>query len=540
MADPSPLESPDTSGIEISRANLIAQQQRLMSLLDERSKPNPLEFWSTLAGAAANSGNYGTQTLASLGAGAGLANRQQQEKELTGAQMRMEIANSQDQMAREQGMYKALQNVMGGSDVSAGVANTLGINRDQRSVLSGLSPRDRQILLSRASTGRMEDIREVQKTLSGMVAENAKVPDAVKTMNNYVSMLPTDAQASARRVAAQINLLGNPKDYVEAFIRIGEAINGGKADVGMLQEFSSTLAGLASGKVGANPPAPDVRQPVATPAPQAMVPPTGESAIAAQRELDRLRILQDELIAKPNDPDLPKLIEEQKKKIASMLPSAQGRTPLPLTMQREVEQDRIKKQQDADIARQAEMEKSWSTGAETANRDRQNAELTYKLVERNPSGFGLLSKPGWDKALASLAETGVRIGPYNVSIADIQGAMLKAGSYTQQDIDTVTKVQQLAIQTQLALASQAKGSVSNYEDRLFQAAGISISDSPKVIQYKTQLVIARSEAVQKIWSEWQKFKKTGGNIDDFRASDKYKSIQDQYEKNLDATFKAYK
>ena len=94
MADPSPLESPDTSGIEISRANLIAQQQRLMSLLDERSKPNPLEFFSTLAGAAANSGNYGTQTLASLGAGAGLANRQQQEKELTGAQMRMEIANS--------------------------------------------------------------------------------------------------------------------------------------------------------------------------------------------------------------------------------------------------------------------------------------------------------------------------------------------------------------------------------------------------------------------------------------------------------------
>jgi hypothetical protein len=447
----------------------------------------------------------------------------------------MEIANSQDQMAREQGMYKALQSIMGGAGVSAAAANTLGLNVDEQSVLSKMSPTDRRILLSRASTGKIEDVKEVLKTLSGMVAENAKVPDAVKAMNSYVSMLPPDAQAPARRVAAQINLLGNPKDYVEAFIKIGEAINGGKADVGLLQDFSNTLAWLASGNVGTKPP--DVRQP---PAPQVIPPSADGSAITVKRESDALRILEQEFQSNPNDPDLPRLIDAQKKKIASMSPSAQGRTPLPLTMQREVEQDRQRKSQEADIARQAEMEKSWSTGAETANRDRQNAELTYKLVKENPSGFGLLNKPGWDKALAYLAEQGLRVGPYNVSIADIQGAMLRAGGYSQQDIDSVTKVQQLAIQTQLALASQAKGSVSNYEDRLFQAAGIAISDSPKVIQYKTQLVIARSEAVQKIWSEWQKFKKTGGNIDDFRSSDQYKSIQDKYEKNLDATFKAYK
>jgi len=391
-------------------------------------------------------------------------------------------------------------------------------------------------------SGKMEDMKEVLKTIRGMVAEKAKVPDAVKTLNNSISALPNNLQDDARKTAAVAAVYGNQRDNIKALTDLSASFIKGDIDENSFLRNSANLRRFINPESASTPastPAPTIVPKAAPRAPSA-----GAPAITVERELDALRILEEELQSNPRDTDLPRLIDAQKKRIASMQnttgATASARPDLPIAAKRELETDRIKKQQDADIARQAEMEKAWSTGAETANRDRQNAELTYKLVKENPSGFGLLNKPGWDKALAYLAEQGLRVGPYNVSIADIQGAMLRAGGYSQEDIDSVTKVQQLAIQTQLALASQAKGSVSNYEDRLFQSAGISISDSPKVIQYKTQLVIARSEAVQKIWSEWQRFKKTGGNIDDFRSSDQYKSIQDKYEKNLDATFKAYK
>ena len=119
--DASPI-APDASGIEASRANLVAQQQRLMELLDERSKPSSLDWWSTMAGSLANSGKSGWDALAAAGVGTGLANKQQQAKELTGAQMRMEIANSiLGQRERMYGM-DVLKKSMNGDSGQEGVA----------------------------------------------------------------------------------------------------------------------------------------------------------------------------------------------------------------------------------------------------------------------------------------------------------------------------------------------------------------------------------------------------------------------------------
>lgn len=132
MAELSPLETqmPETSSLEASRASLIAQQQRLMDELEQRAKPKPLDFWSTLAGAAANSGNWGSQTLAALGAGAGLADRQQEAKELTAAQMRAEVASSMlGQRERMYGMdvlKKSMNGDSGQGGSPAGTAETSG------------------------------------------------------------------------------------------------------------------------------------------------------------------------------------------------------------------------------------------------------------------------------------------------------------------------------------------------------------------------------------------------------------------------------
>jgi hypothetical protein len=541
MNNASPLEQvTDTSSVDTARASLVAQQQRLMDLLEERSKPTALDYWSTMAGALAGSGKSGYDALASAGAGSGLAVRQQDEKAITLAKMRADVANAMLGQAERQGLLRSVQGLFGGQGGGgSSVAPSISINAAQQSVFDSLPQRDKQVLLARISSGDPTEIHNVLKELSGEALKRSGPSDVMKTTNFYIASLPQEIQASARETASQIAVFGNPREYSEQLIKLGQAYTKGEITKADYDAQSAQMRSMMT-------PRATTAQPT-VPSTTSMSKMAGSTAEVLQSlsriedpamRMDALRAYMTQLesegpvrFGQGVTPATPSNV---------MKPTESPSTDLPIATQRDIVAEGIKATQKADIDRRAKMEESWSTAAERSTTDRQNAKLTYDLVKANPSGFGLLNKPGWDKALAYLAEEGIRVGPYNISVADIQGAMRRAGGYTQADLDAVTKVQQLAIQTQLALASQAKGSVSNYEDRLFQAAGISINDSPKVIQYKTELVRARADMLQKTWTEWNKYKRTGGNIDDFRDSSMFKSLQSEYDKNLDSIFKAYK
>jgi hypothetical protein len=495
MAELSPLESPDTSGIETSRANLIAQQQRLMSLLEERAKPNPLDFWSTLAGAAANSGNWGSQTLAALGAGAGLADRQQEAKEITSAQMRMEIANSQDQMAREQGMYKALQSIMGGSGVSAGAANTLGLNVDEQSVLSNMSSADRRILLSRASTGRMEDIKEVHKILSGMVAENAKVPDAVKTMNNYIAMLPPEARAAARSQAAQMGLIPGQeqKDYSTPFGTFKMT----PYDYSKFQLAQSKGAGrewLESYRSG-------------NAAPSASVPATvGPAGMPS---------------------------EEQKKIIQTG------------------SEERAKK--DAEFS--ALTRSNIFSAADVAPRLSSLAQSNMQLIQDNPDAVGVLSGGGVGNAVLGLLSK-IRIGGQaagaDFDTSGIEKAIRDIGptklpnenkdvyeARRQRNIDASLQIVRNLAEMELNFAKsfmKGQGAVSNMERNITRALGGNISDSRTALMAKNDLLIITADADEKIrdaYVDWAN-KNPNKGAEYFKGSEEEKSIRNEYNAKVTA------
>jgi hypothetical protein len=210
MAELSPLESPDTSGIETSRANLIAQQQRLMSLLDERAKPNPLDFFSTLAGAAANSGNWGSQTLAAVGAGAGLADRQQEAKEITSAQMRMEIANSQDQMARQNLLSNELRKTLAqpGTYQESGMGATGG---------------SRYLALM-----AITDPSKALEKLAGVDAKNMELPPALLIFRDALAKIPANERPEAIRQWATTQLRGDPNLKYKALTDLNDAYSSRK------------------------------------------------------------------------------------------------------------------------------------------------------------------------------------------------------------------------------------------------------------------------------------------------------------------------
>jgi hypothetical protein len=100
-----------------ARANLMAQQQRLMADLEERSKPKPADFWAALARGFSSPDSK--LFSGGIGAAAGELQRQQEmqgNKEIQVAQMREAIARQQLGMEKEifeEKRARGLENAIG-------------------------------------------------------------------------------------------------------------------------------------------------------------------------------------------------------------------------------------------------------------------------------------------------------------------------------------------------------------------------------------------------------------------------------------------
>jgi hypothetical protein len=161
-----------------------------------------------------------------------------------------------------------------------------------------------------------------------------------------------------------------------------------------------------------------------------------------------------------------------------------------------------------------------------------DANAVFDLAEKNPAAMGVLSKPGIGNAVLLSIENAIRVGNFSIGMADLQTAIRNAGG-TQQDIDAAAAVGQIAVRLSLALAEGVKGSVSNYEQGLFQQASFSKNDSPLLLKYKSELMRARGEIQKFLWNKYLEFEKTGkGNIEDFKSSREYQSYKDQYDASL--------
>jgi hypothetical protein len=365
------------------------------------------------------------------------------------------------------------------------------------SVLDSLSPSDRQALIAQAMSGKMEDMKEVLKTIRGMVAEKAKVPDAVKTMNNYIAMLPPEAQASARSQAAQMGLIPGQeqKDYSTPFGTFKMT----PYDYSKFQSAQSKGIGrewIEAYRSGSIPPASNGSVP-------SVVAPPG------------MQTEENKAIAKAGS-------EERAKKDAEF--SALTRSNI-------------------------------FSAADVAPRLSSLAQSNMQLIQDNPDAVGVLSGGGVGNAILGLLSK-IRIGGQaagaDFDTSGIEKAIKDIGptklpnenkdvyeARRQRNIDASLQIVRNLAEMELNFAKsfmKGQGTVSNMERNITRALGGNISDSRTALMAKNDLLIITADADEKIrdaYVDWAN-KNPNKGAEYFKGSEEEKSIRNEYNAKVTA------
>jgi len=541
---------------QAERDKLYQVQTELMKQIEERSKPNPSAFWAAMA---RGFGNPNTPSFAGGAAGfAGNLQASQEEERkraIETAQMRMQLAQAQLAAKRSDVVGQALFGDQAGAKGNIdSIAQSAGVSP---SVVREMPTDVKKAVILQWMQG---DEKGAVDTMAKFALENAKIPDQMKIQQWNISQFPPSLRPMIQQFIANNAVFGSPIDRTRAFTEIDKLVDEGvisrqQGDIykgslspEILVKPVGTFSATTVQPSPASSPtvAPAISAPAAKPAPTST--PAGFPKVSFEeqkrRDEGRVKILQREMAAeqeKLNSPD-PEVrrtaqnnIDSLNRELGKAKPAEQPQTKRERELQSAEDTERMK----AVVKRQSELESVWSDDAERSRDEIRDAKTVHKVVGENPSGFGLLSKPG--SALAYAAQAGFRIGDKSVGINDLEQSLLRSGKFTQQEINAVSIVHQIALKWQLAVASAQKGAVSNYERTLFGQAGLNVSDDPKIIQYKSALIDAQARNRQEIWKKYQEFKENNkrSNIDDFKQSNTFLELQKQYDQKLDRIREAY-
>lgn len=229
-------------------------------------------------------------------------------------------------------------------------------------------------------------------------------------------------------------------------------------------------------------------------------------------------------------------------------PTVEGEEPITGTptegktkSQRETEKTIREERAKSDIKRDEEEKKNIFSRQEQANSSllpTAKALYSYASNPETAKAFDYLNKQGLMSAAVSLAENGITVGNWRIGLTDVKKALRQAGfdKASQKDIDTVQIASQYITRLQLDMAkADAKGSISNYEDQLFERANISSNDTAKIVAMKSELLIQKArmdDFIANKYSEWAK-KNPQGYVSDFKQTPEFRKLLNQYNKKLD-------
>lgn len=478
------------------RQELLATQQRLIESLESRVSGPQEMLWSlaqafsapTRTGSFGESFGHATQALGQF-----QGQQRQQMSEI--AKMRAEMAAQQVGMAKEDvelaranEVSRGLQQMIGGTATESGAASAIPSN------------------IAAAIKNRLavNDIKGAQDLYEKYIMESEKKPEKVKEFEYYLGQLQSPAAKTiAQQLAANNYFLGSPADRAKAILDIRKAIDEGTipAKEGNILIQGMTMIGGATEQA-----APQAVKPAATPSSFPRISP--EEQAARDKAAQEIKAREQTGAGIPTSTIVS---PKQEREIA-----AKG-AEVTATKRAEAEEAR---------------RESLQQRSENATRIINDANAVFDFASKQPAAFGILSKPGISSALLTLVQNGIRVGNFSVGLNDVQDAIRKAGG-TQADIDAAAAVAQIAVQTSLDLAAGVKGSVSNYEQGLFQQASFSANDSPAVLKYKAELARARGEFDKFVWNKYRQFEKSGGRgLEDFKDTPDYKNYVKQYESAL--------
>jgi hypothetical protein len=141
---------------------------------------------------------------------------------------------------------------------------------------------------------------------------------------------------------------------------------------------------------------------------------------------------------------------------------------------------------------------------------------------------GILSNDKTMSAIIKLAQSGIGVPGFSIGIPEIETVVknlnLKGEAQAKAQVYAM-----LLAQMQLSKTKFMKGAVSNYEQGLMGRAGVSSEDTPDSVRAKADLLERRATFDKDIA---RLYKKVGGDVSDFKQTDDYKKLKDQYIEDL--------
>lgn len=141
---------------------------------------------------------------------------------------------------------------------------------------------------------------------------------------------------------------------------------------------------------------------------------------------------------------------------------------------------------------------------------------------------GILSNDTTMSGIIKLVQSGIGVPGFSIGIPEIETVVknlnLKGEAQAKAQVYAM-----LLAQMQLSKTKYMKGAVSNYEQGLMGRAGISPDDTPASVRAKADMLERRGIFDKDIARLYQK---VGGNVSDFKQTDDYKKLKDQYIEDL--------
>ena len=206
--------------------------------------------------------------------------------------------------------------------------------------------------------------------------------------------------------------------------------------------------------------------------------------------------------------------------------------PARLKSQQELELDkeRKKKLQEAEVSQEVEDRKNFVQKARDADESITTANIfrRYATDPKAKDMFGILNNDKVSSGIATLIRDGIGIPGFTVGTKAIEDVMRNADLPAAEQAKYRTFLM-YATQMQLQQSKYMKGAVSDFEQRLMANAGITAQDTPEAVRMKADLITRRAQFDRRVAREFKASKMTA---DQFLDSDKYSAMRDKYNEDL--------
>jgi hypothetical protein len=214
--------------------------------------------------------------------------------------------------------------------------------------------------------------------------------------------------------------------------------------------------------------------------------------------------------------------------------------PLELVTSTDGKQPKRLSESEAEV--QSELRKS-ATGQEAARRkaivdNADDADSSIELAQQfrsfadDPDAKfyqGILSNNTVMSGIIKLAQSGIGVPGFSIGIPEIETVVKNLNLKSPEAQAKAQVYAMLIAQMQLSKTKYMKGSVSNYEQGLMGRAGVGPDDTPDSVRAKADMLERRGTFDKDVARLYQK---VGGNVSDFKQTDDYKKLKDQYIEDL--------